>query len=95
MNSIRDEGTATLLDRRLGRQRVLAWSMTAGTVLITATFFALLSRNDPLLSHIAYGHTVTVANLAAVAIILVMLVSVAVFGWYAQRIDADLRRDRE
>ena len=84
------EGAVTLLDRRLKRQRVLAWSMTAGTVSITATFFALLSRNDPLLRHIVYGHTVTVADLAAVAIILVMLASVAVFGWYAQRIDAHL-----
>jgi uncharacterized membrane protein (DUF485 family) len=87
-----DEAAATRLDLRLRRQRVLAWSMTAGTVLITATFFALLSRNNPLLRHIVYGHTVTVADLVAVAIILVMLVSVAVFGWYAQRIDADLQR---
>ena len=86
-----DEG---LLEQRLQRQRVLAWSMTAGTVLITATFFALLSRNDPLLRHIVYGHTITVANLAAVTIILAMLVSVAVFGWYAQRIDVHLERHR-
>lgn len=86
------ENAATLLDRRLGRQRVLAWCLTAGTVLMTATFFALLSRNDPILRHIVYGHTVTVADVAAVVIILVMLMSVAVFGWYAQRIDAHLAR---
>ena len=84
------ENTATLLDRRLAQQRVLAWCLTAGTVLMTATFFALLSRNDPILRHIVYGHTVTVADLAAVIIILAMLVSVAVFGWYAQRIDTHL-----
>ena len=84
------ENAATLLDRRLGRQRVLAWCLTAGTVLMTATFFALLSRNDPILRYIVYGRTVTVADLAAVAIILAMSVSVAVFGWYAQRIDAHL-----
>lgn len=90
------ESAASLLDRRLGRQRVLAWSMTVGTVSITATFFALLSRNDPLLRQIVYGHTVTVADLAAVVIILGLLLSVAVFGWYAQRIDALLeRRGRE
>ena len=85
-----DENVATLLDRRLARQRVLAWCLTAGTVLMTATFFALLARNDPILRHIVYGRMVTVADLAAVVIILVMLVSVAVFGWYAQRIDAHL-----
>ena len=85
-----DENVATLLDRRLGRQRVLAWCLTAGTVLVTTTFFALLSRNDPILRHIVYGRTITVADLAAVVIILAMLVSVAVFGWYAQRIDAHL-----
>ena len=90
------ENTATLLDRRLAQQRVLAWCLTAGTVLITATFFALLSRNDPILRHIVYGHTVTVADLAAVVIILVMLGSITVFGRHAQRIDALLeRRGRE
>jgi uncharacterized membrane protein (DUF485 family) len=90
------ESTAVLLDRRLGRQRVLAWSLTASTVLMTATFFALLSSNHPILRHIVYGRTITVADLAAVAIILVLLVSVAVFGWYAQRIDAQLAlRNRE
>ena len=86
------EAAATLLDLRLRRQRVLAWSLTVGTVLITATFFTLLSRNDPLLRQIVYGHTVTVADLAAVVIILGLLVSVAVFGWYAQRIDTLLER---
>jgi uncharacterized membrane protein (DUF485 family) len=90
------EGEATLLDLRLRRQRVLAWSLTVGTVLITATFFALLSRNDPLLRRIVYGHMVTVADLAAVVIILVMLGSITVFGRHAQRIDALLeRRGRE
>jgi hypothetical protein len=84
------ESTATLLDRRLARQRALAWCLTAGTVLMITTFFALLSRNDPILRHIVYGHTVTVADVAAVVIILVLLASVAVFGWYAQRIDAHL-----
>jgi uncharacterized membrane protein (DUF485 family) len=91
LNHARDS-TAALLEQRLSQQRALAWSLTAATVLVTAIFFALLSRNDPLLRRVIHGHSITLADVAAVAIILAMLVSVAVFGWYAQRIDALLGR---
>jgi uncharacterized membrane protein (DUF485 family) len=58
----------------------------------TVGFFALMSIDAPILSRIAFGHAVTVANVAAVAVILMSLLSIAVFGWQARRIDAQLDR---
>lgn len=85
--------TALLLERLLRRQRMLAWSLSIGTLLMTASFFSLLSINAPVLRHVVYGRTVTIAAAAAVSIILAMLLSVALFGWQARRIDAQLGPD--
>jgi uncharacterized membrane protein (DUF485 family) len=64
-------------------------------VTTTVGFFALMSIDAPILSRIAFGRAVTVANVAAVAIILTSLLCIAIFGWQARRIDAQLdRRDR-
>jgi uncharacterized membrane protein (DUF485 family) len=84
---------ALLLERLLRRQRMLAWSLSIGTLLMTASFFSLLSINAPVLRHVVYGRTVTIADAAAVSIILAMLLSVALFGWQARRIDAQLGPD--
>ena len=80
--------TRARLERLLRRQRLLAWSLSVVTVIMTTSFFALLSVDAPLLRHVVYGRAVTTADAAAVTIILVMLLSVASFGWHAQRIDA-------
>jgi uncharacterized membrane protein (DUF485 family) len=83
------------LERLLRRQRVLAWSLSLLMVTTTVGFFALMSLDAPILSRIAFGRAVTVANVAAVAIILTSLLCIAIFGWQARRIDAQLdRRDR-
>lgn len=92
--SARNTDSAVLLERLLRRQRILAWSLSTGTLLVTAAFFSLLATNSPVLRHVVYGQTVTVASVAAVSIILAMLLSVALFGWQARRIDAQLGSGR-
>jgi len=83
------------LERLLRRQRVLAWSLSLLMLTTTVGFFALMSLDAPTLSRIAFGRAVTVANVAAVALILTSLLCIAIFGWQARRIDAQLdRRDR-
>ena len=78
------------VDRLLRRQRLLAWALTIATVLTTATFFALLSLDAPILGRIIYGRAVTLANVTAVIIILLLLLSITLFGRRARRIDAHL-----
>lgn len=83
------------LERLLWRQRVLAWSLSLLMLTTTAGFFALMSLDAPILSRIAFSRAVTVANVVAVALILVSLLCIAIFGWQARRIDAQLdRRER-
>ena len=88
-------GERVPLERLLRRQRALAWSFSAGTLLLTASFFASMSLNASALAHVVWGRFVTVADLAAVVIILLFLLSVVAFGWQARRIDTELdRRER-
>ena len=80
------------IERLLQRQRALGWSLSFVMLLMTVGFFALMSLDAPILTRIAFGHAVTVAHVAAVAIILLSLLSIAIFGWQARRIDARLRQ---
>jgi uncharacterized membrane protein (DUF485 family) len=80
------------LERLLRRQRALAWSLSLLMLTTTVGFFALMSIDAPILAHIAFRRAVTVANVAAVAVILLALLSIAIFGWQARRIDAQLDR---
>jgi uncharacterized membrane protein (DUF485 family) len=84
----------TTLERLLRRQRILAWLLSALTLAMTVTFFAMMTLSAPLLSRVAFGRSITVANAAAVAIILVFLASIALFARQASRIDAELRDAR-
>jgi uncharacterized membrane protein (DUF485 family) len=93
MSEMQNVTSAPQTERLLRRQRLLAWWLSIGTVLVTACFFCMLSMNAPVLSRVVYGRTVTLAALVAVSIILSMLLSVAVFGWQARRMDAQLDTD--
>ena len=85
----------TSLDRLLRRQRILAWVLSTLTLTLNISFFAMMTLAAPLLSHVAFGHSVTIANAAALAIILVFLASIALFGWQAGRIDQQLSDARK
>jgi uncharacterized membrane protein (DUF485 family) len=83
------------LERLLRRQRVLAWVLSTLTLTLTVSFFAMMTLAAPLLSRVAFGRSVTIANVAALAIILVFLASIALFGWHAGRIDQELSDARK
>ena len=85
----------TPLERLLRRQRVLAWVLSTLTMTLTVAFFAMMTLAAPLLSHVAFGRSVTIANAAALVIILVFLASIALFGWQAGRIDQQLSDARK
>jgi uncharacterized membrane protein (DUF485 family) len=85
----------TPLERLLRRQRVLAWVLSTLTLTLTVTFFAMMTLAAPLLSRVAFGHSVTIANAAALAIILVFLACIGLFGWRAGRIDQQLSDARK
>jgi uncharacterized membrane protein (DUF485 family) len=85
----------TPLERLLRRQRILAWLLSTLTLAMTVVFFAMMTLAAPLLSRVAFGRSITLANVAAAAIILVFLASIALFGWQASRIDEQLRDARK
>ena len=85
----------THLERLLLRQRVLAWVLSTLTLTLTVVFFAMMTLAAPLLSRVAFGRSITIANAAALAIILVLLASIAIFGWQAGRIDQQLSDARK
>jgi uncharacterized membrane protein (DUF485 family) len=88
-------GSEDPLERLLRQQRVLAWVLSLFTLSITVVFFAAMTLAAPLLSRVAFGTSVTVANIAAVTIILLFLASIAVFGWRARSIDVLLHNAEE
>jgi uncharacterized membrane protein (DUF485 family) len=83
------------LERLLRRQRVLAWLLSTLTLTMTVIFFAMMTLAAPLMSRVAFGRSVTIANAAALAIIFVFLASIALFGWQAGRIDQQLSDARK
>jgi uncharacterized membrane protein (DUF485 family) len=85
----------TPLERLLRRQRILAWLLSTLTLAMTVVFFAMMTLAAPLLSRVAFGRSITLANVAAAAIILVFLASIALFAWQASRIDEQLRDARK
>lgn len=84
-----------LLERLLRRQRILAWLLSAVTLTLTVAFFAMMTLAAPLLSRVAFGRSITLANVAAVTIILVFLASIAIFARQASRLDEQLRGARK
>ena len=85
----------TPLELLLRRQRVLAWVLSTLTLTMTVVFFAMMTLAAPLLSRVAFGRSITIANAAALAIILVFLASIGLFGWQAGRIDQQLSDARK
>jgi uncharacterized membrane protein (DUF485 family) len=83
------------LERLLRRQRILAWVLSALTLTLTVVFFAMMTLAAPLLSRVAFGRSITIANAAALAIIVVFLASITLFGWQAGRIDQQLSDARK
>jgi uncharacterized membrane protein (DUF485 family) len=69
-------------------QRLLAWLLSVLVFAVTVGFFALMGLDAPLLSHVAFGRWITVANILAASIVVVLLLSIALFGYMASRIDA-------
>ena len=84
-------GHTPSLERALQRQRSLAWLLSTLTLGLTVGFFGMMTLAAQLMSHMAFGHSVTVANVAAVSLILIFLLSTAAFSWHASRIDTLLR----
>jgi uncharacterized membrane protein (DUF485 family) len=78
------------LERLLRQQRVVAWLLSILILLLTVSFFALMQLDAPFLSRVAFGRSITVANVAALALIAVFLLSIAFFGRRASRIDEEL-----
>ena len=76
------------LERLLRQQRALAWLLSIATLALTVTFFALMTLAAPLLKQVVIGRSITLANVAAVSIIGLFLLSIAVFGEHANRVDA-------
>jgi uncharacterized membrane protein (DUF485 family) len=85
----------TPLERLLRRQRVLAWVLSTLTLTLTVVFFAMMTLAAPLLARVAFGRSITIANVAALAIIVVFLASIALFGWQAGKIDQQLSDARK
>ena len=83
------------LERLLRQQRALAWVLATLTLTLTVSFFAMMSLAAPLLSRVVFGHSITIANAAALAIIVVFLASIGLFGWQAGRIDRHLSEARK
>jgi uncharacterized membrane protein (DUF485 family) len=77
-----------LLAKLQRRQRLLGWLLSVLAFAVTVSFFALMGLDAPLLSHIAFGRWITVANTLAASIVVLLLLSVALFGRMASRIDA-------
>ena len=84
-------GHTPSLERALQRQRSLAWLLSTLTLGLTVGFFGMMTLAAQLMSHVAFGHSVTVANVAAVSLILIFILSTAAFSWHASRIDTLLR----
>ena len=84
-------GHSPSLERALQRQRSLAWLLSTLTLGLTVGFFGMMTLAAQLMSHVAFGHSVTVANVAAVSLILIFLLSTAAFSWHASRVDTLLR----
>jgi len=76
------------LERLLRQQRALAWLLSIATLALTVTFFASMTLAAPLMKQVVIGRSITVANVAAVSIIGLFLLSIAVFGEHANRVDA-------
>jgi len=81
------------LTQLLRQQRILAWLLSVFTFAMTTGFFALMGFGAPILSRVAFGRSITNANVVAVTIILLILVSIAIFERRAVRIDALLRNE--
>ena len=84
----RDDERDRALHQALLLRRVLAWTLSLLTLALTVGFFALMTLAAPLLSRVALGHYITLANVLAVALIVLFLASIAVFGRYAAQADA-------
>ncbi len=80
--------SVALLARLRRRQRVLAWLLSGLTFVVTVGFFALMGLDAPLLSQVAFGRSITMANTLAASIVVLLLLSIAIFGRRANRIDA-------
>ena len=87
-------GTDDLLEPLLRKQRILAWLLSILTLTITVGFFAMMNLASPLMSRVVFGRSITVANVAALSIILLFLASIALFGHRANQIDRHLRDAR-
>jgi uncharacterized membrane protein (DUF485 family) len=91
---VADTDADVRLERLLRRQRILAWLLSIYTFAMTVGFFALMGFDAPILSHIAFGRSITVANAMAACMIVSFVGSIAWFGWRAARIDQLLTAPR-
>lgn len=86
----RDAAVARREDRLeilLREQRVIAWSLSIVTLVVTVVFFAMMTMAAPLLARVVLGRSVTLGTVVAVSIIVGYLVSIALFGLHCDRVD--------
>jgi len=85
-------GDESPLEQALRKRRVLAWLLSAMTLTLTIAFFAMMTLAAPRLSRVVLGHSITLANVLAVSIIITFLLTIAIFSAYAARVDVLLQR---
>jgi uncharacterized membrane protein (DUF485 family) len=81
------QGNPPTLKNLLHRQQILAWCLSSLTLVTTVGFFGLMSVNAPFLARRLPGHSLSLANILAAAIIVLFLGAIVLFGRQANRID--------
>lgn len=82
------------LERALRAQRALAWVLSISTLVITVTFFVMMTQAASLLSRVVLGHSITLATVLAAAVILFYLGAITVFARQSDRVDAEFLQAR-
>ena len=77
----------TELERLLRRQRTLGWGLSIAIFVITVSFFGLMGTGASVMQRVVWGHSTTLANVAAVAFIMLLFLSIVVYGRLSDRID--------
>ena len=75
------------LEQLVRQQRILGWTLSIATLIVTVTFFAMMTLAAPLLARVVLGHSITLATVTAAAIISSYIASIIFFGLRSSRID--------
>ena len=76
------------LERLLRRQRALGWSLSIAIFVITVSFFGLMGAGASVMQRVVWGDSTTFANVVALTFIMLLFLSILVYGRLSDRIDA-------